>query len=166
MLYTIFQAVIILAIICVIALVINKVEDRRRSYMSFRESLDLTGLPIITFKWRDKRLHFLLDTGANFSVINEKVAAKIAENTQINMRGSSKLVGLGGEVKECPHLPIELSYKDKLYQEKFQVTDMSKPFKEIKNMHGVTLHGILGNSFLERYKYVLDFKEMIAYSKK
>ena len=34
-----------------------------------------------------------------------------------------------------------------------------------KNDHGVTMVGILGNNFLEKYKYVLDFADFIAYQK-
>ena len=36
----------------------------------------------------------------------------------------------------------------------------------IKNATGVTIHGVIGNKFMQKYKYILDFDKMIAYSKK
>ena len=42
---------------------------------------------------------------------------------------------------------------------------MNTVFTSIKNETGVTLHGLIGNSFMQKYKYVLDFDEMVAYSK-
>ena len=46
--------------------------------MSFREALDLVGLPIVTFYQGDKKLNFLLDTGANLSVINKAALESVA----------------------------------------------------------------------------------------
>ena len=40
------------------------------------------------------------------------------------------------------------------YSEKFQVVDMSSAFNAIKQDTGVTIHGILGNSFFENYGYL------------
>ena len=42
---------------------------------------------------------------------------------------------------------------------------MSEAFKKIKDGNGATIHGLIGNSFMQKYKYVLDFDEMVAYSK-
>ena len=49
----------------------NKRRDQTK--ISFKEGLDLTELPIVTFKQGDKKLHFLLDTGSNISYINSEV---------------------------------------------------------------------------------------------
>ena len=43
--------------------------------------------------------------------------------------------------------------------------DMTAAFGSIKKETGVTIHGILGAKFFNEFKYVLDFKELIAYSK-
>ena len=45
------------------------------------------------------------------------------------------------------------------------ISDLDKPFNNIKKESGVTIHGILGNNFFKKYKYVLDFDKLIAYSK-
>lgn len=59
-----------------VALIVNAVEDHKRNgepHMSFKESMDLVELPIITFYNNGKKLNFLLDTGANNSIINKSV---------------------------------------------------------------------------------------------
>ena len=48
-----------------------------RDYMSFRESLDLADLPIVTFKQGDVKLNLILDTGANYSIIDKEVEKSI-----------------------------------------------------------------------------------------
>lgn len=159
----ILEILITLVLVVSIAIIINGVEDnRKKDAISFREALDLAGLPIITFKIQDKKLHFVLDTGATKSILNAKIANKLAAK----LEGDSKIVGIEGTTRECSYTTLSLTYKDKVYEEKFSVLDMSSTFKEIKNMYGVTLHGVLGSSFMEKYKYVLDFKEMIAYTRK
>ena len=64
------------------------------------------------------------------------------------------------------YIKASLIYKDKTYEENFQVVDMTASFNAVKAESGVTLSGILGNSFFKKYQYVLDFNSLIAYSKK
>lgn len=159
----VLQIIVILLLVVTIALIADAVEDnKRKNEISFKEAIDLVGLPIVTFHINDRKLHFVLDTGANKSVLNAKIADKLGAAK----RGDSKMVGLDGTTKDCCYTTLDLTYKDSTYQENFQVVDMTATFREIKKMHGVTLHGVLGSSFMEKYKYVLDFKDMIAYSKK
>ncbi len=42
---------------------------------------------------------------------------------------------------------------------------MSNAFNTLKQDTGVTIHGILGNTFFEKYGYVIDYKDFIAYAK-
>ena len=54
----------------------------------------------------------------------------------------------------------------KEYVKKKKKTDMSSSFDVIKRSTGVNIHGILGTAFFNKYKYILDFDKLIAYSKK
>lgn len=131
--------------------------------ISFKTAMELLELPVITFYVGDKKLHFLLDTGSNKSIINTKVLNFIPyEDTH----EKSKLFGLEGNVQETSYVNIDLLYNDKSFPTKFQSVDMSNAFRTIKKENGVTLHGILGTEFFNNYKYVIDFNELIAYSKK
>lgn len=159
----IIEVIVILLLVVVAALVINGIESvSREDKISFKEAIDLTGLPIITFHINDRKLHFVLDTGASKSVLNAKIADKLGATKS----GDSKIVGLDGTTKDCSYTTLDLTYKDTIYREKFQVVDVTETFREVKKMFGVTLHGVLGSSFMEKYKYVLDFKDMVVYQKK
>lgn len=158
----IFVVVVIITII--VAILINATEEYQKTSteMSFREAMELTDLPIVTFKIGDRKLHFLLDTGSNKSIINEKIANKL--NATLT-EGDTQVFGIDGNLQKCQMTSLKLSYRGEEYEEEFQVLDMSAPFKRIKGDSGVTLHGIIGNKFMEKYKYILDFARMAAYSK-
>lgn len=136
---------------------------RNREFMSFRESIGLVDLPIVTFYQGETKLNFLLDTGANLSIIDEKVVNSI--ETQVS-ETISTTIGIGKRINNITNVDIKFLYKNKEFTDTFQVVDMSEAFGVIKKCSGVTMHGIIGNNFMQRYKYVLDFKEMIAYSQK
>ena len=88
---------IIIFLITTIAIIywITKDTNKRiNSYMSFRESMDLTELPVVTFYQGDKKINFLLDTGSNNSLINAYCGLDIEFNgTNIE----SEIYGLSGE---------------------------------------------------------------------
>ena len=130
--------------------------------MSFKESLDLTDLPIVTFYNNGCRYNFILDTGANLSVINSAISDSL-KHEKVNAVGS--VFGMEGNPTSVNYIKAPLEYKGTTYEELFQVIDMSTPFGRIKEESGVLLHGILGNAFFTKYKYVLDFENLIAYSK-
>ena len=155
---------IILVIVILEAFVVKGIEKYNlynSTKISFKESMDLTELPVVTFYNKDKKLNFLLDTGSNLSVINESVLNTI-DHEKINE--SRRTIGIGGIIqsmscKMCIH------YKDKEFEDVFTIANLDEQFDLIKQEDGVTIHGILGSKFFERYKYVLDFKELVAYIK-
>lgn len=131
--------------------------------ISFQQGFDLTGLPIITLTQGDTKLNFLLDTGSTSCIIEVDVARNLKCEP---LEKYDYLTGAEGVTKVVQHCKIPLSYKDKDCTYKFLVNDLKTVFERIKQQHGVTLHGIIGSNFFNEYKYVLDFDEMIAYSKK
>lgn len=132
--------------------------------VSFKESLDLCDLPVITFINNDVKLNFLLDTGANKSVINCDTLTLPIEYNKSDKSGT--IFGMEGNAQEVSYINMDISYKDRVFNDTFQVLDMSAAFDRIKKNDGVTLHGVLSHNFFQKYKYVLDFDELIAYSKK
>ena len=153
---------LICAVVIATALLIKKYSKRYKSAISFRESLDLTGLPVITFNQGKNKYNFLLDTGATISVINEGNLNSIKHTL---IEGSeSEVYGMEGNVQTVPFVEIHFK-RDMDYRGFFQVVDMSAAFNSVKTETGVTIVGILGNDFFQNYKYVLDYNTMIAYSK-
>ena len=123
----------------------------------------MVGLPIVTFYQGDRKYNFLLDTGANLSVINQATLENI-EYTLLEKTGN--LYGVDGINREVSFATVDLVYKSNSYTEEFQVLDMQNTIDQVKAESGVNMVGIIGNEFFRKYKYVLDFDELVAYSKK
>ena len=61
---------------------------------------------------------------------------------------------------------LDIKYKDLSFTEEFVVSDLDTVFSEVKKNTGVQIHGILGSKFFEKYKYIIDFKELTAHISK
>ena len=158
-----FEIVIVLSITVAAIIVYGKYYyNGKGSKMSFRESMDLTELPVVTFYNGTNKLNFLLDTGSNMCVINSKILESL-NYTRLNEKGA--VHGMEGNIVDTEYVSMNFTYNDIPYTSVFQVMDMQNAFDIVKQESGVTIHGILGNKFFEEYKYVLDFKELIAYTK-
>lgn len=158
----ILELVIIILIICVIVFLLNTRDDKIKMKMSIKESLDLVGLPIVTFYQGHNKFNFLLDTGANNSVINES-ALELMEHNILDVEGT--LSGLNGIPVKVQYADIHINYNDTTYDAEFQVTNMDEAFNNIKAESGIKLVGIIGNNFFQKYKYILDFDKLAVYTK-
>lgn len=154
--------VIILVFVCIF--IANIVEDvkRNRSKISFKEAMDLVELPIVTFNNKGQKLNFLLDTGSNMSLINESLLPNLSYE-MTDEEGDT--MGIDGNKLTHQYCLMDISYKSQVFNERFSILDLTDAFNVIKQEDGVQLHGILGNRFFETYKYVLDFKDLIAYTR-
>lgn len=147
---------------------IHKLLNIHPDAMSFQQGLDLTGLPIITLYQGEQKLNFILDTGSMDCVLDESALKLIDSEIATDENGKDKKVELSGMegISELVYVHrIQLHYKDKKFDCECLVKDLSGPFESIKREKGVILHGFLGSNFFDTYKYVIDFKELIAYSK-
>jgi hypothetical protein len=74
---------------------------------------------------------------------------------------------LGTEKSSCKVIDSVLSYKDKDFDVRLFVNkSLDTSFSDIKKKRGITLHGVLGSDFLNRYSYIVDFEKYLAYPKK
>lgn len=155
--------VLLLAGIAAIAAHFVDLARKKTSYdsMSFRETMDLCELPIVTFMSNGKKLNFLLDTGASKSVIHSGALDGL---TYKSLNKSGDLYGIDGKRQDASFISMSIGYKGKDYSEEFQSIDMSIPFSNLKSDFGVNLHGILSSTFFQKYRYVLNFDELVAYS--
>ena len=162
----ILEIIGVVILVLVIAFITNTIDDirkRNNSKISFKEAMDLVELPVVTFYNGDKKFNFLLDTGATISVIDSNILNNFPHE---KIEATGVLWGMEGNKIDVSYIRASLLYKNKVYEEDFQVVDMAASFNEVKAESGVTLSGILGNSFFKRYQYVLDFNSLIAYSSK
>lgn len=159
---------IVIIIICVIILIITAAIitgilagiKKKNSEISFREAMDLAELPVITFYNGDRKINFLLDTGSNISYLNKSIVSSlVVESTG----KESNITGIEGNKVNCKICKMIIKRKNQEFEEEFSIADLDKAFRIVKEESGVQIHGILGSRFFEKYKYVLDFKDYIAY---
>lgn len=133
---------------------------KKSSEISFREAMDLAELPVITFYNSDKKINFLLDTGSNISYLNESIVSSLVTESTGE---ESNIIGIEGNKVNCKICKMIIRRKNQEFEEEFSTVDLDKAFSIVKKESGVQIHGILGSRFFEKYKYVLDFKDYIAY---
>lgn len=162
----VLKIILILLVVVFVAVTVNGIESYRRQKkketMSFREAMDLVELPIITFYNNDKKLNFLLDTGSDLSYINKSILPSL-EYKEINE--SKNIISVGGNTQSLGCCDMTVTYKNKKFIDRFYISDLDEAFGAIKAETGVQIHGILGSKFFAKYKYILDFESLIAYSK-
>lgn len=163
----VLKIVIILLVVVLLAVIINGTEDyckqKKRENMSFREAMDLVELPIVTFYNKDTKLNFLLDTGSDLSYINKSILFSL-EYEEVNE--SMNIISVGGNSQSLGCCDMTVTYRNQKFIDRFYVSDLDEAFGAIKAETGVQIHGILGSKFFAKYKYILDFESLIAYSKK
>lgn len=142
--------------------IIHKFLNIHPNAMSFQNSMDLAELPVVTFRQGDKKINFLLDTGSNNCVIDSNILKNI-DHKMLNIE--TNILGIEGNAQKTGVCTIKMTYKDKEYEYPYIIQDMSAAFDSIKKETGVTVNGMLGSKFFNEFKYVLDFDELIAYSK-
>lgn len=156
---------IILIAICIVALAVILYKGRTNdTVMSIKESLDLCELPVVTMMNDGNKYNFLLDTGSTDSHISRKASKLISgvlTDKSLSVHGFS-----GGESKNQGY-KIRLNYKDREFHiETFISSSLDDSFDWIKKEHGVQIHGIIGNRFLMKYGYILDFYDLKVYAKR
>lgn len=163
----IFKIIFIICAILFVALFVTFFEDLKRSNrkkISFKEALDLTELPVITFIGEGKKLNFLIDTGANNSILNESVANKMKLKCEEFDGVETNTAGGNINLNKVTNLAIKFDDKRE-YDERFLITDMDEAFNSVKAETGVMIHGILGSNFFAKYKYIIDYDSLALYVK-
>lgn len=160
-----FSTVIILIIVAVISMYFTDntiIKVDKNQIMEFHSSMDLCDLPIVTFYQGKNKYNFLVDTGSNVCYINNKSAIEV---TKIE-NAKDSFVGASGESADCELGNITIYHRDQMYEHIVRIADLSQAFESIKSSVGITLTGIIGNDFMQKYKYCIDFKEFIVYRRK
>lgn len=151
----------LLLTIGIVILFHRSMKTMRDSEMSIRESMDLISLPVVTFENNGEKYNFIIDSGANDSIINKE-----CDIVSTPHRQSNDVSGISGETMKCSTVLINFKYKDKTFETLFNVINLNDLFNTIKENYGVTVHGILGTNFLDKYNYVIDFKDYKLYRRK
>ena len=120
-----------------------------------------TGLPLLIVQAQAKNLCFLLDTGSNINVLDRRVA----EFFQLS-GGTAKQCqfGIDGELQTTDIVELAFSLEKQEYKANFSVMDLSSAFGKVEEESGIQIHGLLGCSFMEQQKWILDFEKLCLYT--
>lgn len=134
-----------------------------KTIISLKESLDLVNLPIVTFNVNEHKVRFVLDSGSQGNFIN-KETAKILELEEVEGHSFCVVHTLSGkEEQERKKIVANIKYADETFLFEGFPIDLTDLMNQIRAETGVTIHGILGNEFLKKHKYVLDFDKLQCY---
>ena len=118
-------------------------------------------IPLLIVKAQAKNLCFLLDTGSNINVLDRRVA----EFFQLS-GGTAKQrqFGIDGELRTTDVVELAFSLEEQEYKANFSVMDLSSAFGKVEEESGIQIHGLLGCSFMEQQKWILDFERLCLYT--
>ena len=125
--------------------------------ISLQVSIFKVGLPLLIVKAQAKNLCFLLDTGSNINVLDKRVAEFFrlpAGSTQ------HRQFGIDGTLQITDVVKLTFSLEEREYKADFSVMDLSSAFGKVEEESGIQIHGLLGCSFMEQQKWVLDFEKL------
>ena len=162
----ILEALIVLVAIFIIAIVINGIEDyhTRNSLvrLSFTDNMGRLNLPVVSLTNNGQSFNFLIDTGATLSVIDSNALDKLAY-TKTETTGSA--YGVDGNIIPVEYARIELNHENTKFVEEFQIMRVNG-FDNIKESDKIEIVGILGSTFLKRYDFTINYKDLIISTKK
>jgi len=126
--------------------------------------LKKTGLPLIVVEINQQNLCFLLDTGSNKNLIDQRVYEFFKE--QIETIGSSTILGLEGKKQDSTIIKLSFNFENHSYSTNFNIFDSTNAFGTIEKESDIQIHGILGNEFFIENEWILDFEKLIVSSSK
>lgn len=133
---------------------------KSKDVMSFKQSMELCDMPIVTFYIGDRKLNFVLDTGCVQSMLDTDVIDKYKLNVSY-IGKNFEVWGANGKCSTDKMGVLGLYYNNKKFEETFVCSSTIKhTFSWLKQNKGVTVHGLLGSNFFNKYKYILDFKKL------
>lgn len=123
--------------------------------------LQQTGLPLLIVEAQAKYLCFLLDTGSNINVLDKRVAEffQLQKSTD-----KQQQFGIDGELQTSDIVELTFSLEEREYKADFSVMDLSSAFGKVEEESGIQIHGLLGCSFMEQQKWILDFEKLCLFT--
>ena len=115
------------------------------------------GLPLLILKAQAKNLCFLLDTGSNINALDKRVAEffQLSKGT-----AQQQQFGIDGTLRTTNVVEMTFSLEEREYKADFSVMDLSSAIGKVEEESGIQIHGLLGCSFMEQQKWVLDFENL------
>lgn len=132
---------------------------------SLKETMTDIGIPIVTLKNGGKEFNFILDTGSDISHIDSNIKDSLSNIEEVEGDNLTVTTANGSVEGNNNWIRVPLNYKKQSFIEDFMPLDLHDSFEVLREDTGIQLHGILGNTFLRKYRYVLDYVDLVAYTK-
>lgn len=132
--------------------------------VSFAKGFTSPNIPLASFQQGNKELIFGLDSCSENNVINSE-HLKDLDYKIIQNNTPRTLSGVGGteNVQMCS---ISFNCDSAYFTTDFLISDsIQEALNQIKKVHGITVHGLLGSLFLKEHNIIMDFNNMVAYSR-
>ena len=108
----------------------------------------------MTFTNNGKQLKFIVDSGASNSILNATALEGL--DIQVFDKAKSRILGIGEAKDKAKLAYMEIEKDGVIFKENFQILHVPSLDRE-KELTGMEVHGLLGNTFLKRYKLVIDY---------
>ena len=151
-------AYIITLVVIVVSLIYGIFKNNNNyDKISFEESFNKAGLPIITLYNDCYPLNFLVDTGSDDNFIDTNILQYVH---YIETDDQHEVICASGSTVS-KGIIVRINDGEDTVEEKFYTIDISSvnTYKDIK------INGILGSRFCADAKFVIDFSDMKIYSK-
>lgn len=150
----------ILACVVITTVVVSFLFERKKpkkTEISFKETLMLTDLPLITFTLKGgEKLTFLIDSGSTECLINEYDAQKMKLEM---IECDAVAVGTTGKKQCTSHTTsLELLYENATFVQPFVVHNLAALIAALKENTGARIHGLLGTDFLKATSSIIDYE--------
>ena len=130
---------------------------------SLEVPLSKTGLIYVTFTCKGKDMNFLLDTGSNISYVESSAISDM----DIELKKCNESArGITGNQEIGYYCSLVLETPSTVTVIDLPVSNFHDAFTTVEQECGVTLHGLLGNNFLQASKYVIDYDKMMILKRK
>lgn len=161
----ILEAILALAGVSAVASVINLFDKKKTPTKSVPLEKQMPGnLPIIALSNNNTVLNFILDSGSNISHICAEYYEGL-DSEPIGTYEDEEVTGFGGKSKGVTR--CKATFKDTIgheYNVNLSISsELSVVAKNIEEVTGIKVHGLLGTDFLRDYNYVLDFRALEVY---
>jgi len=118
------------------------------------QNYDKTDIPYITIDIQGYSLNMLVDTGAGVSIISKEVLG-VLSYTESSRRVNVSAITEDSIPAEMVTIPFSIGKKQ--FSEDFIVYDKQN-IANFQVLYGITIHGLLGNEFLENTGCKIDYK--------
>lgn len=150
----------------------GKLEYQQQQFFNMKQNfsfpisygLSKTGLPLIPVIVGDYALCFIIDSGATLSLLDSSVADRLGDLANKNNKNSI-ILGIDGKHRELEHsTTLSFQIDEYTFTHTFDCESLFEALIKIEIESDIQVHGILGNDFLLKNKWIIDFEKLEIYS--